>query len=143
MKKAAVVIGIVLAVLAVVEIGVIIAGGLCMRAQGGFGPHMMMGWWGHPRGMGLFGGGLGMLLLFGLLAGAAVLLVVGLVGGKPKGPFDMRNHVLAAADYPPGLVREPCFCFMDHFFGARVCSVSSPDLGRVHRDQEWFSENML
>jgi putative membrane protein len=79
------VIGIVLAVLAVVAIGLLIAGGLWMRGQGGFGPHMMMGWWGHPRGMGLFGGGLGVLVLFGLTAGAIALLVVGLAGGKDKG----------------------------------------------------------
>ena len=84
MKKGAVVIGVILAVVAVVAIGLLIAGGLWMRAQGGFGPHVMMGSWGHPRGVGLFGGGLLMLVLFGVLAGAITLLVVGLAGSKQK-----------------------------------------------------------
>jgi putative membrane protein len=84
MRKAAVVIGVVLAVLALVAIGLLVAGGLWVRAQGGYGPHMMMGWYGHPRGMGLFGGGLLMLVLFGVIAGAVVLLVVGFAGRKQK-----------------------------------------------------------
>jgi putative membrane protein len=84
MKKAAVVIGIVLAVLALVAIGLLVAGGLWIRAHGGYGPHMMTGWHGQPRGMGLFGGELLMLVLFGVIAGAVVLLVVGFASGKQK-----------------------------------------------------------
>ncbi len=85
MKKSVVVIGVIVAVVAVVAIGLLIAGGLWMRAQGGFGPHMMVRSWGHPRIMGLFGGGLLILVLFGVLAGAIAVLVVGLAGGKQKG----------------------------------------------------------
>jgi len=85
-KKSVVVIGVILAVVAVVAIGLLIAGGLWMRAQGGFGPHMMMGRWGYPRAMGHFGGGgLLALVLFAVIAGAVVLLVVGLRGGKQTG----------------------------------------------------------
>ena len=79
MKKGAVVIGVILAAVAVVAIGLLIAGGLWMRAQGGFGPHMMMGRWGYPRPMGHFGGGwLLALVLLLVIAGAVALLVVGL-----------------------------------------------------------------
>ena len=85
MKKSVVVIGVILAVVAVVAIGLLIAGGLWMRAQGGFGPHMMMGRWGYPRAMGHFGGGgLLALVLLLVIAGAVALLVVGLRGGKQK-----------------------------------------------------------
>jgi putative membrane protein len=84
MKKAAVVIGIVLAVLALVAIGLLVVGGLWVGAHGGYGSHMLMGWHSQPRGMGLFGGGLLMLVLFGVIAGAIVLLVVGLARGKQK-----------------------------------------------------------
>jgi putative membrane protein len=84
MKKSTVVVGVVLAVVCLVAIGLLIAGGLWVRAHGGYGPPMMMGRHGYPSGMRLFGGELLMLVLLGVTAGAVALLIVGLTGRKQK-----------------------------------------------------------
>jgi putative membrane protein len=84
MKKGWVVAGAVLGVVALVVIGLLIAGGLLIAARGGYGPHMMMGWYGNPRGMGLVGGALILFLLFAVGAGAVVLLVIGLANQKHR-----------------------------------------------------------
>jgi putative membrane protein len=84
MKKTAVVIGVVLAVVSVVAIGLLIVGGLWMRAHGGYGPGMMAGWHGYPRGMHPLGGGLLILVLAGIFIGAIALLIVGLTRPKQK-----------------------------------------------------------
>src|SRR3989304_1702081 len=86
------------------------------------------------------------ILLFNILVNLRVYAVRNhrqLVAGKPKSPLDMRNHVFATADYLPRFVRKPSFCFMNHFFRVRVGSFSPPNLGRVHCNQKWSSENML
>ena len=84
MKKGWVVAGAVLGVMVLVVIGLLIAGGLLIATRGGYGPHMMMGWYGNPRGIGLVGGALILFLLFAVGAGAVALLVIGLAGQKHK-----------------------------------------------------------
>ena len=46
-----------------------------------------------------------------------------LVGWKPKSPFNMRNHVITAADHSPSFIGKPSFSFMNHFFSV-VCNPS-------------------
>jgi putative membrane protein len=85
MKKGWVVAGIVVGLVALVLIGLLIAGGLLATARGGFGPHVMMGRYGDSWGVGQHGGGrmvlwgAGLFLLLLLLAvvfcGAALATV--------------------------------------------------------------------
>ena len=79
MKKGWVVAGIVVGLVALLVIGLLIAGGLAVAARGAYGPHMMVSRFGHPWGMGVDGGGHGVLLAGGLLV---LLLFASVLGGS-------------------------------------------------------------
>ncbi len=78
MKKQNVVIGIALAIVALLILGLLVGGWLWGRSYSGYG-HGMMGAYGFPFGMHTFGGGILMLLVWGLALGGGVLLIAGLV----------------------------------------------------------------
>jgi len=92
MKKGWVVAGIVVGVVALVLIGLLIAGGLLAAARGGYGPQMMVGRYVHPWGMDLdrggrmimAGGGLLVLALFAVILGGSVLAAVWYASRKQK-----------------------------------------------------------
>jgi putative membrane protein len=94
MKTRNVAIGIALAVVVLLAVGLLIGGWL--GGMNAYGLRTMMGGHGFPLGMHTIGGGILMLIFWGALIGGVVLLAASLArqGEKPSGSGEMPLDIL-------------------------------------------------